>query len=446
MRYGLPLSIFFHGLLLTVVLIGWPSFSKPLTEKIVDVPVAIVVFDEQAASPGRRQDHTDDRKPDDEDTKAKKISRPDKPPEPREAEVKKPSETPDKAPVTPKTEPRAETPKAPAAPPDTAKPEVKKPSETPADAATPRAEREAAAPSRPTAPPAPKNVPVPQPKSTEKVPATPDTEPKPNEIKKPPAPPEPERDQAALRPPPRITTPEPSKAPERPDADRDAAAPQRPTSPPKPQERPSALLRPPSSPEGKTEEPKQEKPQITSRPSEPPRAQPEKTEEGDKPQITGRPSEPPSPRESKPNQSAHPSTKPDAVQRSPDRARKAPQSAEVERTARDQRVGAATTGKITRSERDAVARKIRACWNVDPAAKDLASLIVVIEVSMNRDGTVREAVVSDETRGLRNPTVRAFADSARRALLNPRCQPLPLPREKYEEWKTFKAEFDPSDS
>ena len=43
---GLALSIFFHGLLLAVVMIGWPNFSKPVAEKSVDVPVEIVTGDQ----------------------------------------------------------------------------------------------------------------------------------------------------------------------------------------------------------------------------------------------------------------------------------------------------------------------------------------------------------------------------------------------------------------
>jgi len=480
MRWGLPLSILFHGLLLAVVMVGWPSFSKPVSEKSVDVPVEIVTEDQVQPPQGRKQDHAEDRKPDD-DVSKRKITRPDSPPEPREAEMKKPTDAPDKPPVTPKSEPKAEAPKTPATPPDAAKPDMKKPSDTPDTAtpkserdtatparpaappvpprpemrkppetpasSTPKAERDQATPGRPAAPPAPRDVPIPQPKSAEKAPAVPDAERKATDVKKPPAPPEPERDQASLRPPPRVTAPDSSKVPERPDADRDGSPPERPASPPKALEKPGAVPRPPGAPERRTEEPQPEKPRITSRPEAPPqRAESEKKEGENSPRITSRPSEPPAPRASPRVQPGQPSAKPDTVQPNPDRARTPRQTADADRTARDPRQGVPNSPVLTRGQREAVVRKIRECWNVDRAAKDLSSLVVVIEVTMNEDGTVRDAVVSNETKGLGNATVRAFAESARRALLNPKCQPLPFPRGRYEEWRRFKAEFDPSDS
>ena len=37
------------------------------------------------------------------------------------------------------------------------------------------------------------------------------------------------------------------------------------------------------------------------------------------------------------------------------------------------------------------------------------------------------------------------AEAARRALLNPNCNKLRLPEDKYEQWKTFIIQFDPKD-
>ena len=44
-----------------------------------------------------------------------------------------------------------------------------------------------------------------------------------------------------------------------------------------------------------------------------------------------------------------------------------------------------------------------------------------------------------------NSFFRAAADSARRALLNPRCSPLKLPLDKYAQWQIFTITFDPKD-
>ena len=65
-------------------------------------------------------------------------------------------------------------------------------------------------------------------------------------------------------------------------------------------------------------------------------------------------------------------------------------------------------------------------------------------VSMNSDGTVRSATLLN-TDQLSDPFFQAAADSARRALLNPRCQPLKLPADKYDQWQTFTITFDPKD-
>jgi len=328
---------------------------------------------------------------------------------------------------------------------------VKKPSETP-DTATPRSERDIAAPSRPAAPPKPQDVSVAPPKPVQKAPATPDSEPKPTTIKKPSPPPEPERDDAALRPPPRVSTPDPSAAPERPDAERDAALPKKPAAPPKPPQ--FAALRPPAHPDKATpREPKEEQPQIKSQPNF--RTEPEKKEEAEKkdePAIKSRPNfraekAPQDPRENKSEKPAPTPSKLDSIFRSLDRERKAPQEADTERTARDQRRGAPEHKQgapLTVSEIDAVKRQIRRCWSADAAAKELQSLVVVIEVEMNEDGTVREARISPGMR-IRNPTHRAAAERALRAVLNERCQPYRLPPEKYARWRQLTLEFDPSE-
>ena len=43
------------------------------------------------------------------------------------------------------------------------------------------------------------------------------------------------------------------------------------------------------------------------------------------------------------------------------------------------------------------------------------------------------------------PIFQAAAESARRALLNPRCRALKLPPDKFNKWQTFTITFDPKD-
>jgi hypothetical protein len=45
----------------------------------------------------------------------------------------------------------------------------------------------------------------------------------------------------------------------------------------------------------------------------------------------------------------------------------------------------------------------------------------------------------------RDSRYRAAADSARRALTNPRCNKLPLPPDQYVNWQTATFTFDPKD-
>lgn len=98
---------------------------------------------------------------------------------------------------------------------------------------------------------------------------------------------------------------------------------------------------------------------------------------------------------------------------------------------------------VTASEIDAVRRQIERCWNLPAGAKDAGDLMVSIKVEMNPDGTPRTATVDGSSRGQGNPVFQATADSARRAVLNPRCHPFKLPADKYDRWRTMTLIFNP---
>ena len=76
-------------------------------------------------------------------------------------------------------------------------------------------------------------------------------------------------------------------------------------------------------------------------------------------------------------------------------------------------------------------------------AKYAEELVVAVKVYMNPDRTVRSASVADQLRYSRDSHFRAAADSALRALRNPRCSPLELPEDKYEQWREITIRFDP---
>lgn len=99
--------------------------------------------------------------------------------------------------------------------------------------------------------------------------------------------------------------------------------------------------------------------------------------------------------------------------------------------------------RLTVSELDAFKHQIEPCWNVPAGAKFAEDLAVEVRVFMNPDRTVRDATVLDQGRYGRDTHFRAAADAAIRALRNPRCSPLQLPPDKYEQWKTISIRFDP---
>jgi hypothetical protein len=98
---------------------------------------------------------------------------------------------------------------------------------------------------------------------------------------------------------------------------------------------------------------------------------------------------------------------------------------------------------VTASEVEGVRQKIRPCWNSFGGAKDAP--VVALVVQMNQNGTPVEADFKDPGRYGSDPMYRAAADSARRAIMNPRCQPWPLSPEKYNSWRSITFNFDPRD-
>jgi outer membrane biosynthesis protein TonB len=99
--------------------------------------------------------------------------------------------------------------------------------------------------------------------------------------------------------------------------------------------------------------------------------------------------------------------------------------------------------QLSTSEIDFIRSQLHDCWNMPTGARDANRLQPEFRVWMNPDGTVRQAQLLNPNPS--DPFFQAAADSANRALLNPRCQPLKLPPEKYDQWQTFTITFDPKD-
>ncbi|MSO84977.1 MAG: hypothetical protein EXR02_00340 [Rhodospirillales bacterium] len=101
------------------------------------------------------------------------------------------------------------------------------------------------------------------------------------------------------------------------------------------------------------------------------------------------------------------------------------------------------TKALSISEIDLVRQQIAQCWNLPAGAKDAHRMTVDIRVAMNLDGTVREATLREQARVQADPFYRAMAESALRAVLNPRCQPFKLPPDRYDVWQIMELKFDP---
>jgi len=96
------------------------------------------------------------------------------------------------------------------------------------------------------------------------------------------------------------------------------------------------------------------------------------------------------------------------------------------------------------SEIDLVRQQIGQCWSLPAGAKGAENMNIEIAVNMNPDGTVRDARINNK--GLdADPFLRTMAESALRAVLNRRCQPFKLPREKFDRWRTMTLIFNPKE-
>ena len=99
------------------------------------------------------------------------------------------------------------------------------------------------------------------------------------------------------------------------------------------------------------------------------------------------------------------------------------------------------------TEIDAIRRQIERCWLVPAAigAKNVEEMAVQIRMKLNPDGTLRESRIVDRFRVETNPSYKAVAESALRAVRNPRCNKFTLPLQKYDVWKDMVLRFNPSE-
>lgn len=101
--------------------------------------------------------------------------------------------------------------------------------------------------------------------------------------------------------------------------------------------------------------------------------------------------------------------------------------------------------ELTISDIDALRQQLSSCWNVMAGAADADTIAVDIHVIVNQDRTVKEASVMDQSRYNSDDRFRAIADSALRAVRDPKCSPLILPPDKFTLWHDMVINFDPKE-
>lgn len=100
---------------------------------------------------------------------------------------------------------------------------------------------------------------------------------------------------------------------------------------------------------------------------------------------------------------------------------------------------------LTATQIDLIRQTIRKCWHFPAGLKNAEDLIVDIEMELDPNGNVKKAKIVDTSRMNSDPDYRTAAENAYRAVLDPECNPLPLPKEKYEEWKNLELSFNPKE-
>ncbi len=90
--------------------------------------------------------------------------------------------------------------------------------------------------------------------------------------------------------------------------------------------------------------------------------------------------------------------------------------------------------------------QLEPCWSVPAGGKDVAGITVPIRIRLQPDGSLAgRPVVENAARLASDQVYRAVAESALRALRDPRCVPFNLPYGQYNIWKDVVFSFDPKE-
>ena len=93
-----------------------------------------------------------------------------------------------------------------------------------------------------------------------------------------------------------------------------------------------------------------------------------------------------------------------------------------------------------------VMRQVWPCWSIPIGAKNAQNIRVGVRIYLTPDGHLNgEPQVEDSKRMNSDLAFRAVAESALRALRNPRCSPIKLPLKSFETWREISFNFDPGE-
>lgn len=100
---------------------------------------------------------------------------------------------------------------------------------------------------------------------------------------------------------------------------------------------------------------------------------------------------------------------------------------------------------LTISDVQALRDQLSRCWNIPAGMAGAEDMAIDVRVIVLPDRTVQQASVVDQSRYSADDRFRAAADSAVRAVRDPRCSPLLLPPDKYNQWHDIIVNFDPKE-
>jgi neural Wiskott-Aldrich syndrome protein len=100
--------------------------------------------------------------------------------------------------------------------------------------------------------------------------------------------------------------------------------------------------------------------------------------------------------------------------------------------------------RLSGADRNAIGNHVRPCWSIDAGAPGVDGFRVLLNVTTDASGTVRQATVASADQGkLSDPLYYAYAQRAIAAVENYQCATLPLPSYMLGHNQTFTFEFSP---